>query len=615
MNRERYPSTILVVDDDPKVGEILTKIFEKANHNVLTALNAEEAYAAVTQHLPDLILLDILLPGSDGFEIAARLKEDEETRGIPLIFLSVKSGTEDKVRAFQLGAVDYITKPIELEVAEARINTHLTLCGLQRRIEKKNRQLQQEIDGHKRTEYALKESEAHYHRLVEFNPGPVVVHSEGKIVYVNKAGMKLIGAAEPGDILGKPILDCVHPDYRDIVVKRVHQAQEEGREISTLEEKFLRLDGEIIDVEVTGIPITYKGKPATQLIVYDITERKRAEEELTETHQLLETVLSSTHMLVAYLDPEFNFVWVNRAYAEADDKVPADFPGKNHFDCYPNPENKKIFRRVVETGQSHFAYAKGFEYTEYPERGVSYWDWSLNPTKDQKGKVTGLVLTLADITKRIEAEEQVKASLKEKEVLLKEVHHRVKNNLQVINSLLSLQARRIKEESIASVFEEIKNRIYSIALVHERLYDSRNLANINFAEYTRILISHLRKTFPANLTDVRLEIDDDEVSLQVGKAIPCALIINELVTNALKYAFPGERRGIITVTFKTTGDNKVTLVVADDGVGLPDDFNIDTPKALGMQIINALVKQLHGSLRVDTKGGTAFTITFQAPLN
>jgi len=149
----------------------------------------------------------------------------------------------------------------------------------------------------------------------------------------------------------------------------------------------------------------------------DITERKRAEEALRYTTQLFETVLEHTHMLVAYIDPQFNFLWVNRAYAAADAREPSFFPGKNHFELYPNLENFEIFRRVVETCEPYFAYARPFEYTEHLERGVSNWDWSLIPIKDAEGKVAALVLTLGDVTDRIRAQEQLRESYERERVI------------------------------------------------------------------------------------------------------------------------------------------------------------------------------------------------------
>ncbi|MCB2182220.1 MAG: PAS domain S-box protein [Desulfobulbaceae bacterium] len=135
-------------------------------------------------------------------------------------------------------------------------------------------------------------------------------------------------------------------------------------------------------------------------------EHKEAEEELAKAHQLLETIFNHTHIMVAYLDPDFNFIRVNRAYAQADQRNPAFFTGKNHFDLYPNVENEKVFRKVVESGEGYFTFGKPFKYTEYPERGVSFWDWSLTPLKDSGGKVTGLIFTLQDVTDRMLAEEE-----------------------------------------------------------------------------------------------------------------------------------------------------------------------------------------------------------------
>jgi PAS domain S-box-containing protein len=138
------------------------------------------------------------------------------------------------------------------------------------------------------------------------------------------------------------------------------------------------------------------------------TERKRAEEALRDTNELLEKIFSTTHLLIAYMDTDFNFIRVNRAYAEADGREPEFFVGKNHFDLYPHEENEAIFRRVVETGEPYTAYAKPFEYAEHPERGVTHWDWTLHPVQDASGKVEGLVLCLVNVTERIKAEEELR---------------------------------------------------------------------------------------------------------------------------------------------------------------------------------------------------------------
>ena len=217
-----------------------------------------------------------------------------------------------------------------------------------------------------------------------------------------------------------------------------------------------------------------------------------------------------------------------------------------------------------------------------------------------------------EITRHKRTEDQLKASLAEKEVLLKEIHHRVKNNLQLISSLLNLQARRIDDQQTFAVFAECKNKVNSIALIHEKLYQSEDLANINFGEYIHSLTSELFRTFPANLSHIVLKRDLENVFLKVNKAIPCALIVNELFTNALKYGFPpGQKQdGQIAVQLKSNERGKTTLMVSDNGVGLPGHLDVNDTKTLGMQIVNALVNQLHGSVRIDRSMGTAFIIQF-----
>jgi len=218
-----------------------------------------------------------------------------------------------------------------------------------------------------------------------------------------------------------------------------------------------------------------------------------------------------------------------------------------------------------------------------------------------------------EIARHKRTEDQLQASLEEKEVLLKEIHHRVKNNLQLISSLLNLQARRINDQQSLTVFDECKNKVNSIALIHEKLYESEDLANINFGEYIYSLTNELFRTFPGNLSHIALNRDLEDVFLKVNKAIPCALIINELFTNTLKYGFPPEQKqeGEIVVQLKSTEKGKTTLIIADNGVGLPAHLDVNETKTLGMQIVNALVGQLHGSVQIDRSKGTKFIIEFQ----
>ncbi|HAG81320.1 MAG TPA: hypothetical protein DCL61_09125, partial [Cyanobacteria bacterium UBA12227] len=227
--------------------------------------------------------------------------------------------------------------------------------------------------------------------------------------------------------------------------------------------------------------------------------------------------------------------------------------------------------------------------------------------EDEPVRMTGINL---DITERKQAEMQIQASLREKEVLLQEIHHRVKNNLQVISSLLDLQSQYIEERSTLDLFRESQNRVKSMALVHEKLYQSQDFASINFIEYIENLTSYLFQVYAVVAGTIALELNIDKVNLTIDTAIPCGLIISELVSNALKYAFPSGRQGTIQVALRAESGDYYTIVVKDNGIGLPTNLNLKTSKSLGLQLVNVLTEQLEGTLELDCSSGTEFTIRF-----
>jgi two-component sensor histidine kinase len=234
-----------------------------------------------------------------------------------------------------------------------------------------------------------------------------------------------------------------------------------------------------------------------------------------------------------------------------------------------------------------------------------------------------------EIAERVRAEEQIKASLKEKELLLKEIHHRVKNNLQVISSLLNLQSKDIQDPSTMEMFRESQNRVRSMALIHEKLYRSDDLARIDVGEYVRNLAAFLVRSYRANTGPIALTINAHDTYLGIDSAVPCGLIINELVSNALKHAFssrgdrppddvsacPGgqareDNENEIHIELRCDQDNRLTLIVADNGVGFPKDLDFRNTQSLGMQLVNTLVNQLRGTVELVSHGGAQFKITF-----
>jgi PAS domain S-box-containing protein len=234
----------------------------------------------------------------------------------------------------------------------------------------------------------------------------------------------------------------------------------------------------------------------------------------------------------------------------------------------------------------------------------------ISPIRDASGQIIGASTIARDITERKQVEAQLKASLQEKEVLLREIHHRVKNNLQVVSSLLNLQAQAIQDPRIRAYFHDSQDRIQSMALIHEKLYQSTDLAQIDFAEYLRDLATSLVRSYCLGQGPLALKISTEEVCFNIATAIPCGLLLHELLSNCVKHAFPGGRSGTIEVTLRRNPRRTFVLTVSDDGVGLPPGLDVHTTSSLGIQLVHLLAAQLHGTVRFEQHEGTTVTLTF-----
>ncbi|MUH01442.1 PAS domain S-box protein [Scytonema sp. UIC 10036] len=266
--------------------------------------------------------------------------------------------------------------------------------------------------------------------------------------------------------------------------------------------------------------------------------------------------------------------------------------------------NQAIRAAVLRHGEATY------EVHNVKKDGTPFWCRATTSVFEhpEYGKV--LVAVQQDITEHKQAEDKLQKSLKEKEVLLKEIHHRVKNNLGIVSSLLQMQCRRTQEPQVTSILLDSQNRIASIALIHEKLYRSEDLANINFAQYIPDLVTHLFDSYNTSSSLVKLYLQIEDVGLDIESAIPCGLIVNELVSNALKYAFTNNQAGEILVKLYEH-EHQLTLIVQDNGVGLPLDFESKRRKTLGINLIEGLVKQLRGSIEINSQQGTQFKINLK----
>jgi len=335
----------------------------------------------------------------------------------------------------------------------------------------------------RRTDDAHRESEDRFRMLVEGAPEAIFVEVEGAFSYLNAAAVTMFGAGSPERLLGHPIIDRFHPDYRDQVRERIRLLNEEKKNVPRAEEVYLRLDGTAVDAEISAVPIKYRELDGALVFVRDITERKKAE---------------------------------------------------------------KILR----------------------------------------------------------------ASLREKEVLLREVQHRVRNNMQIISSLLNHQAGAISDPGLREVFRASQNRIKSIALIHEKLYRAGDLSRIDFADYIQSLVIHLFHVRRIDPMSLRYTLDLERIDLDVNVSIPLGLIVNELVLNSLQHAFPAGRKGEVFVRWTKSVEGIYSLQVRDDGIGFPGGLDLRSVKTLGLQIVQMLVEQINGDVIIETPPGTSITISF-----
>lgn len=310
--------------------------------------------------------------------------------------------------------------------------------------------------------------------------------------------------------------------------------------------------------------------------------------------------------LITIMDTEHRVVKVNKAMADTMGVLPEKAINKH---CY---EIVHGTRCPIDTCPHSLLLADGAQHSsEIQEDNLGgFFLVTVTPIEDEEGNIVGSVHVARDITKRIEMENDLKKALEEKDVLMKEIHHRVKNNLAVMSSLLNLQSRYIEDEAARNIFKDSQSRAKTMALIHEKLYRSGDLKRINMKEYIEELSRNLSYVHLANHNNVDLVLDVENIMLDVDTAIPLGLIINELLTNSMKHAFLENQEGIINVNFRNVEDDELLLEVKDNGKGLPSDFKVEDSDSLGLRLIYSLTDQISGQIEVDSSQGAHFVIKF-----
>lgn len=368
-------------------------------------------------------------------------------------------------------------------------------------------------------------------------------------------------------------------------------------------------------IEVFLSPIYNENEKVVEVagIANYITYKKQAERKIKEQTAKLKAIFDSTAVLICSFDVDYGIISSNKNFEIRIKQLFGNkvVKGSNYLDILLNKateDNKdRINQKMVQALKGR---ASQFEASFKHKNGEVFWmEFFLNPIvkEDQAAEVSCMAY---EITVKKETEQQMRESLKEKEVLLQEVHHRVKNNLQVISSILNLQSSYVKDKITLDILRESQNRIKSMSFIHESLYQTKDFNRVDFEDYITGLTNNLLYSYSMMSQQVNLNAVVDRVYLNLDQAIPCGLIVNELVSNALKYAFPGDKNGNIDVK-ASEHKNIITLIVQDDGIGLPPDLDIEKTDTLGLQLVYTLIEQLDGEIKVARKSGTKYLIKFE----
>ena len=704
--------TILVVDDVPDDIVILEEIL-KGEYQVKAVTNGEAALKiARSESPPDLILLDIMMPGMDGFEVCQNLKQDSVGATIPVIFLTAKVAPVDEKAGFELGAVDYIRKPVDPEIVTTRVKAHLERKDQILRVsEVKYRRLFETaqdgimiadtetgriIDANPSLATLMglslegflgksledfeflqtimsqqrKLSETQRHKFVRYRDLPLRTY-DGRSIYVefvssayrvnhrevmqlnireitelvetersrDELSAKLShylatsptvtysfalqkGAAQWQwvsenilNILGYSSEEALAPDWW---FKNVNASDRAGalsiisdlskREFASREYRFMKKDRSVIWLHDEMRILSGKGESSEVVgTLTDISERKKAEEELYLKSAALEAAANA----VVITDRMGVIKWANPAFGDLTGYSSAETIGKNPRELVSSgQQNPQFYRSLWSTilagevwsGQLVNRKKSGELFDE---------EMTITPVLDGNRCVTSFIAVKNDITESVLARKRLESALREKNALLREIHHRVNNNMQVIISLLSVSAGDIVDAGLRGKLEDITRRMYAMAIIHERFYQAEDMSRIDFAVYLHQLLDGIKTEFHEGSKRTIAACETGQALLPLEQAIPAGLIVAELLTNALKHAFPdGREAGVIKITQKPIVDGMLEIEVRDEGKGLPASVDPGEAQTMGMMLIRILSEQLGGTVTFRADGGTVATLSF-----
>jgi PAS domain S-box-containing protein len=502
-----------------------------------------------------------------------------------------------------------ITERKETELALKTLNEELEMRVQQRTelLEKTNQELKEQIIEIEKMSKNLAENENRY-RLIADNANDIISkhNLDGTYIYLSPSTRTILGY-NPEELIGKSPYNLFHVDDLH-KLEKYHQFLLTNGENSSFSYRILCANGQYIWLEtISKLIYNSDGEPSEIIAISrDITQRKETEQALIESEARFRLTLQNSPISVFTQDIELKYTWMYHSLTNASFYTTKN---KTDYDLFLPEDAEKltaIKRQVLitKTGTRQ-------ELTLNIDGEQRYLDVSYEPLFNSQGEIIGITGASTDITERIKGELELKKSLREKELLLKEIHHRVKNNLFVVSNLLEFQTDHIDDPKLIKIIKDSQDRIYSMALIHEQLYKSINLDKINFGNYISSLVENLFTSYNNNNL-IQLELNIQDIDLNIETANPCGLIVNELISNALKHAFPDGRSGIITIDLYINEKGQINLIVTDNGIGLPKGINYNSYDSLGIELIVTLTKQIKGNIIVESypNQGSKFILTF-----
>ena len=621
---------VLVVEDESIIAmDIQSNLIDLGYEVVGVVSRGEEAIKIAATKKVDIVLMDIVLAGEKSGVETAHLIHSQSN--IPIIYMTGNADVATIKEARQTEPFGYIHKPINMqdmfstidsalhhhklenqlkEKREALESTNEELNAAMEELESINEELGTALNDIQAKTDALEKSEYQFKALFESMTEGVAIH---KLIYDNDGSAIDYCILNANSAFEKHTGLDVHNAYA------VAASEYYGITPPPFFDTYTH-------VAKTGVPTSFQsyyapldrhfsitvfspGKDLFVTVFEDITTRKIAEEALRKKSIFLETLINTIPSPVFYKDTEGIYRECNSAFANYIGQKRDKIIGTSAYEIAPREfadtytqMDKKVFQDKVQAYETTIRHADKSIHDVVIYKAV---------VTDDNSKNMGIVGVILDITERKKSELKLKSSLLEKEILIKEIHHRIKNNFQIITSMLNLHARKTKKVNCEEVFKDVASRIRSMALTHEKLYHSENFSKIDFADYVTTLTQNLYHTYWKYSTEAEIIIKIDPLEIGIDQAIPCGLIINEILTNTFKHAFPEDRKDNASVKLEMkNSDGNITLRIADNGIGIQKNY-ISQPEELGLPMVKLLTEQIKGTSHIEHKNGTMFELTFK----